>query len=342
MRKPGSFRPTAFDIAYKVGVTQPTVSRALRGSGSVSAATRERILQVAAEMNYTVDLNAARLRMKTTNTIALVIICKPGVDRSEINPFYFSLLGSIAASASEHGYNLLVSFQDSADNLFGKYEDSRQADGLIVMGSIQNQIAWHYFSQINTDDRNVLCWGAPHDAFAAVRGDNRNGGHMATQHLIDQGCTKIMFIGPSTGAQLAFKERHEGFLETMAAAGLVAVETPQVEASEREQQGYETVKALLSNGQSLDGIFAASDMIALGALKALKEQGVAVPQQVAIMGFDGIRAGTYTSPSLSTIEQDCQVAGRLLVDNLLAMINGKPLSEERVPHRMIVRESSVR
>src|SRR3546814_9190400 len=102
-------RPTSFDVAERAGVSQSTVSRALRNSPGVNAETRARVSAAARELGYVVDRHASPLRLKSSETIALVTICRPGEDRSAINPFYFALLGSIPAATSARGFNLLVS-----------------------------------------------------------------------------------------------------------------------------------------------------------------------------------------------------------------------------------------
>ena len=138
-------RVTAFDVAQRAGVTQPTVSRALSGSPKVSDETRARVIEAARELGYVINQNATRLRRGETLTLAVVLIGRAGESPTETNPFYFSLLGSIAAAAAAQGYNLIVSFQDSPDNFFGQYDDARQADGMIVIGTTQNAEAWEYF-----------------------------------------------------------------------------------------------------------------------------------------------------------------------------------------------------
>ena len=153
-------RITAHQIAAMLGVSQPTVSRALRGDKKVNEVTRARIVALANELNYSVDHNALRLRTQQTYSIALVILCRRGENKANINPFYLSLLGCIAASASERGYNLIVSFQDSPANFFANYTGSRQADGLIVIGSGQNIEGWQFFGEYARHKTPMICWGA--------------------------------------------------------------------------------------------------------------------------------------------------------------------------------------
>src|SRR3546814_14600591 len=126
-------RPTSFDVAERAGVSQSTVSRALRNSPGVNAETRARVAAAARELGYVVDRHASSLRLKSSETIALVTICRPGEDRSAINPFYFALPGSIAAATSARGFNLLVSFQESAANFRADFVASAPPDPLLVL-----------------------------------------------------------------------------------------------------------------------------------------------------------------------------------------------------------------
>ena len=116
---------TSFDIAQRAGVSQPTVSRALRGDPAVSEATRKRIEAIALQLNYTVDKHASSLRRRQSNTLALLFFEDPTSDDSLINPFFLSMLGSITRTCGLRGYDLLTSFQQMSSNWHVDYEDSR-------------------------------------------------------------------------------------------------------------------------------------------------------------------------------------------------------------------------
>ena len=163
---------------------------------------------------------------KRTQTIALVVICRAGEDRANVNPFYLSLLGCIAASASDHGYGIIVSFQDAEGTLFGDYEDSRQADGTIVLGSGQNTTAWDYFAKVRQRGKSILGWASPHSGLPSMSSDNRLGGELATSHLAQMGCKRIAFAGPVGTPQAQFEARYQGYLDAIAAQGLEPILAP--------------------------------------------------------------------------------------------------------------------
>ena len=330
-------RITAHQIAAMLGVSQPTVSRALRGDKKVSEPTRARIVALANELNYSVDHNALRLRTQQTNSIALVILCRRGENKANINPFYLSLLGCIAASASERGYNLIISFQDSPDNFFANYTGSRQADGLIVIGSGQNVEGWQFFGEYARRETPMICWGASKEDLISVKSDNVQGARLAIDHLLQSGCKHIAYIGPTNSEQPQFQDRLTTYMDEMANKAMQPICPPLPENAVREDQGYAAVKGLIHDKIAFDGLFCANDFIALGAMRALDEHSIVIGKDVRVIGFDGIATGAYAQPPLTTIEQDYVQAGEMLVEALIALLNGKAPSTTPVPVKLLTR-----
>jgi len=341
-QKPRSFRVTSFDVAAEAGVSQSTVSRALAGDPVVSEATRLRVAEAARRLNYFVDNNAARLRTGKTGTLAVVVICRPDEDRKDLNPFTYALLGTICAAASARGFETLVSFQDGPNNLSGRYEEQRKADGLIVIGTTQNEAAWDYYRELGQSGMHWVCWGSPYDDLEWIRSDNHEGARMATAHLIERGCRQIACIGSVASLQRQFKERYEGYAAAMTAAGLEPWLVEIEDGLSREEQGRRAVETLRASGRPCDGVFAVCDEIALGSLRGLAEAGLQVPGDMALIGFDGIRASAHAMPPLSTVQPDFAAAGEMMVAKLLAAIAGESHEQRRVPVTLLVRESTRR
>ncbi|MBL0925634.1 MAG: LacI family DNA-binding transcriptional regulator [Sphingomonadaceae bacterium] len=333
-------RITAHQIAAMLGVSQPTVSRALRGDKKVNEETRARIVKLANELNYSVDHNALRLRTQQTYSIALVILCRKGENKANINPFYLSLLGCIAASASERGYNLIISFQDSPGNFFANYTGSRQADGLIVIGSGQNVEGWKFFGNYAKHKTPMICWGASMQDLISIKSDNVQGTRLAIEHLLAKGCRNIGYIGPMNSEQPQFQDRINTYMSMIAEKGLPVICPPLPENAVREQQGYEAVSGLIHDGMMFDGLFCANDFIALGAMRALEENGIAVGKDVRVVGFDGIATGGYAQPPLTTIEQDYIRAGEMLVEALIRILRREEPDTTPVPVRLLERGSA--
>ncbi|WDS37201.1 LacI family DNA-binding transcriptional regulator [Pseudoxanthomonas sp.] len=335
-------KATSLDIAYRAGVSQPTVSRALRGSPMVNEETRRRILAIAEELHYKVDKNASNLRTQLTGTLALLFFEDPTPDESAINPFFLSMLGSITRACALHGYDLLISFQQLSEDWQADYEDSKKADGLILLGYgdyLQSRIRLERLQQQGT---RFVRWGAvlPGQPGVSIGCDNFQGGHDIAAHLIGQGRSRIAFVGHASAHYPEFQERHRGVIAAMAEAGVQADPALQIDAETSEQSGYEAARLLLERGVAFDALFGASDLIAIGAMKALLEAGLRIPDDVAVAGFDDIPLAGFVAPGLSTVQQDTRQAGMLLVDTLLQLIHGQPVESQTIPVKLALRGSS--
>jgi len=337
-------KATSLDIAHLAGVSQPTVSRALRGSPSVSRQTREKILAIARQLNYKVDKNASNLRAQKTGTLALLFFEDPTPDDSLINPFFHSMLGSITRACALRGYDLLVSFQQLSTNWHADYEDSNKADGIILLGYGDYLESESRMQQLVEQGTHFVRWGAalPGEPGISIGCDNFQGGHDITAHLLERGCRRIAFLGNASEHYPEFRERWRGYQAALQEAGLEPLPELQADAITTEQSGYEAARALLDAGQVFDAVFGASDLIALGAMKALREHGLAVPADVAVAGFDDIAMASLAQPPLSTVQQDTKQAGEVLVDSLIRLVQREPVESQRLPVRLVLRESSQR
>jgi DNA-binding LacI/PurR family transcriptional regulator len=342
MGRPPGNKPTSFDIAYLAGVSQPTVSRALRGSRSVSLATRQRIEAIATELNYSVDKNASSLRSQRSNTIALLFFEDPTPDESNINPFFLSMLGSITRQCAARGLDLLISFQRMEDDWHVRYQDSHRADGLILLGYGDYTLYKKRLNELVAHGTHFVRWGSADETVigATVGSDNVGAGRMAGAHLLERGRRRIAFLGHADEHYPEFAERYRGLCDAMADRGMTADPLLQVDALTAEDAGHAAARILMERGASFDAIFAASDLIAIGAMRALAEAGLTVPGDVAIVGFDDIPAASLTSPPLTTIMQNMKGAGELLVETVLAQVEDRPLPPAVLPARLVIRKSS--
>lgn len=341
MGRAPSGRPTSFDIAYLAGVSQPTVSRALRGDRSVSEATRLRIQRIAADLNYTVDKNASSLRSQRTHTIALLFF-EDGTGDNLINPFFLAMLGSITRACANHGLDLLISFQRMEDNWHMRYQDAKRADGLILLGYGDYALYSSRIAQLVAQGTHFARWGSIRSdrSGATVGSDNLGAGRLAGEHLIETGRRRIAFLGHADEHYPEFEHRYDGLCDALRAAGIEPDPALQFDALTNEDAGYRAASKLLASGQPFDAIFAASDLIAIGAMRALAGARRRIPEDVAIVGFDNIPSAGLTTPPLTTIQQDIAGAGERLVETVLAQIEGREPPEPRLPSRLIVRAST--
>ncbi|MCC8472024.1 LacI family DNA-binding transcriptional regulator [Xanthomonas phaseoli] len=335
-------KATSLDIAYLAGVSQPTVSRALRGSPMVNEETRKRILRIARELNYKVDKNASSLRLRNAGTLALLFFEDPTADDSLINPFFHSMLGSITRACALQGYDLLVSFQQLSKDWQADYEDSNKADGIILLGYGDYQESRQRLQLLVEQGTHFVRWGAalPGQPGISIGSDNYQGGLDITDHLLAQGCRRIAFVGHASNHYPEFEERYRGHAAALAQHGLAADPALQFDAITTELSGYTACLALLDSGNAFDAVCAASDLIAIGAMRALRERGLRVPQDVAVSGFDDIALAASVAPALSTVQQDTKQAGTLLVESLVALIRGEAAQSRTIPVRLALRDSS--
>ena len=333
-------RPTSFDIAELAGVSQATVSRALSNGGAVSQATRDKVQEAARQLNYRIDANARNLRRQSARTIALLLYEDPVTSGSLINPFFLSLLSSTIKAAGRRGYDLVISFQDeSNDN--ADYVDSHRADGIIFFGYGDYLRYVERVARLDAAQIPSVTWGPVGAGQPGhfVGSDNLRGAREGVAHLIAQGRRRIAFLGDFDDHCPEFRERHRGYEQALREAGLQILSALQMPAEVSEEEGHRAALKLLDCGEPFDALFCACDLMAIGAIKGLRERGLAVPRDVAVMGFDDIVASSFTDPPLTTVRQDTEAAGEVLIETLLAIIAGRPLPTPTIPTRLVIRGS---
>lgn len=334
-------KANSIDIAYRAGVSQSTVSRALRNSPLVNKETRERIQAIAKELNYKVDKNASNLRLQNSKTIALLLFEDPTSDDSLINPFFLSMLGSITKATAKEGYDLLVSFQQMHADWHADYEDSNKADGIILLGYGDYQDYKGKLRQLAEQGTHFVRWGAQTKDLdvISVGCSNIEGGYQISKYLIDLGRNNIAFLGGADPSCPEFLDRYQGHCKALTESHLEVQEVLQIDAITTEESGYQAACELIDSNKPFDAIFAASDLIAMGAIRALKENYIRVPRDVAIVGFDNIATASSISPPLTTMKQDTVKAGEILVDSLLKLIEGKTVESVQMKTELVIRKS---
>jgi DNA-binding LacI/PurR family transcriptional regulator len=254
------------------------------------------------------------------------------------------MLGSLTRACGAKGYDLIVSFQEQSSNWHAEFEDSKKADGIILLGYGDYVEYSTRLDQLVAQGTHFVRWGAvqPGQPGISIGCDNQQGGADLTRHLLDQGCRRIGFLGNASDHYPEFLQRHRGYTEALASVGIGADPALQVDALTTERSGYEAARTLLAKTRDFDGLFCASDLIAIGAMRALQEQSIAIPAQVAIAGFDDIPGASFTNPSLTTVQQNTKAAAMLLVDTLLALIHDEPVESRMIAAPVVIRQSTLR
>ncbi len=333
--------PTSRDIAEIAGVSQATVSRALRNSPLVRKETRERVQQIARELNYFVNRNAAGLRTQQSNTIALLLFDETEGDDAQINPFFLSMLGYITRAASGLGYDVLISMQQLTDDWHIEYQASNRADGLILLG-YGDYLTYHEkIEALARANTRFMIWGPIIDDQPghSISCDNVDGGDQATRHLLGLGRQRIAFLGSTSQRSPELAARYDGYRKALLDAGLEPDDRLKVDAMSSEGEGYRAALDLLSRDVEFDAIFAVTDVIAIDAMRALEDNGYTIPDDIAVVGFDDISLAGHVTPALTTVRQDIRQAAEGLVHGIVGLIEGEPVESTQMAPRLIVRAS---
>lgn len=327
------------DIARLAGVSTATVSRALNNSPLVNNETRTRILELASSLKYSINIGAQNLRLKHNRTVALVVPYDSDTRQHLTDPFFLSMMGSVADALTERGYDMLLSRVDAQQlDAAAAPFDSGRAIGVVLIGQ------WRHHDQLNQlAARNVpiVVWGAqlPQQLYVTVGGDNVTGGRLATAHLLEQGRRRVAFFGDANLPEVA--HRYLGYVEALQAHGLSPDPDLVVPVSFLPTGGGEAVAELARRGVRYDAIFACSDLLAMTAIHALHAAGHCVPRDIAVVGYDDIELSTYFQPPLTSVRQPMREAGHALVSQLLALVEGTPASSVQLPTQLVVRATSL-
>ena len=327
---------TLAELAHLAGVSIATVSRALADNPVIAKATRERITALAREHGFQLNQAARNLRLKRTGAIGVILPLGHESAQHLSDPFFMSLLGPLADAIAERDYDLLLSRVIPRDaRWLDSIVDTGRVDGVIVIGQ-SNQI--DVIEQVARRYPPLVVWGAAiaGKAQVTVGSDNFAGGRIAGEHLIAQGRKRLAFFGNADVPE--FAARHAGFAHAVAAAGLAPPTVLPVHLTSAES--FAAIDAYLADHAFPDGIMAASDVIAMSALRALADRGRRVPQDVGVIGYDDVLVASYTTPPLTTIRQDVARGAELLVDLLFRCMDGEAVESVELAPQLVLRASA--
>jgi DNA-binding LacI/PurR family transcriptional regulator len=325
-----------FDVADHCGVSHQTVSRVINGTGSVSAKTREKVLAAIEELGYQPNLAAKALATGRTNTIGVL-----SFDSTLYGPT--AMLHSIQVAARDAGYQVVLNSVDNLSNSeisVGIAALSRvNVDGIIVIAPRNSQAD----SKVQVETRVPIVFTETQDgeAFQMVDVDQVGIAKAATEHLIELGHQKIAHIAGNPD-WLAANRRKSGYVTTMAKHSFKTVGIAQGDWTPKS--GYEAAKELLG-GQKFTAIFVANDAMAIGALRALSEAGVRVPEDVSLVSVDDSAESEYVQPALTSVRQQFDLVGAALLQKLLDQIAGETNAGPKrklIPGILTSRESAIR
>jgi DNA-binding LacI/PurR family transcriptional regulator len=326
------------DLARIAGVSPGTVSRALSDSGLISQKTRERIKALAREHDFRPNILARNLRIQRTGSIGVLIPLGHETGQHISDPFFITMLGLLADELTERGYDLVLSRVIPTDgDWLDRFVDSGRVDGLIVIGQSDQS---ENLDRVASRYKPLVVWGghSKGQVHCSVGSDNYAGGEIAASHLIKQGCKRIAFFGDPRAFEIA--QRLEGCKSALSQAGLIDQLSILPAHLVAEAADTEIAAFFKSEGERPQGIVAASDVIAMSTLRVLSELGLSVPDDIRVIGYDGLALGEQTVPRLTTVKQDLTTGARNLVDLLLRRIAGEETGSVVMPPELIIRMST--
>lgn len=330
---------TLSGLAKLAGVSTSTVSRALNDNPLIKEETRHKLQKLAKEHNFSLNRAASRLRTQKTNVVAVILNLTDSTEQSISDPFLLKVVGDLNQALNAKGYEMLLSNSLMAKGEWANYFiHSQRADGLIVVGQGKTP---EKIEAASNSGAPLVVWGDPtaKTSYPIVGSDNRLGGFLATKKLIDTGCKNLLFLGDPEHAEMA--QRYVGFQQALEESSLNKDEARTLAIDITSHAAYKELNEfILANGLCFDGIVASSDMVALGALKALKERYINVPNDVAIVGFDDITMAELFHPALTTIAQDTKAAAKAMVDALMERLKDKVVESKMIDITMVQRHST--
>ena len=333
---------TIYDIASKIGIAPSTVSRALNNNPTISAATRKKITDLAEKLGYQHNPFARNLRMQKTHTIGVIL--------HELNSqFITSVLAGIEKVATEAKYNLIIGHSGenakiemvNANNFFHK-----RVDGIIASLSFDTDDLNH-FKQFQNKNIPVVFFDRVFEKSDAAKViiNNYQAGYDATAHLIEQGCKRIAHITSSLKRNV-YSERKNGYKKALEDHKIKYDEKLVIIDGFKEEDAIRSAKRILAMKTLPDGIFITNDFCAAVVIQNLKDAGIRVPQDIAVVGFNNDSIGKVISPKLTTINypgfEMGQVAARTLVNHLKGVWDMNLTNTVIIKSELIIRESSLR
>ncbi len=329
---------TISDIARLTGVSKSTVSRALNDSSLIGAETKERVRAVAREHRFVMNASARRLSLKQSHVIGLMTY--PWTSESATTDiFMLEVMSGISSGLHARGYDLLLIHAgkddtDWADN----YIETGRVDGFIVLSTSCTPRQIENLVRLKAP---FIMWGrqAGSRRHCSVSGDSFAGGKLATEHLLRSGRRRIAFLGgPPT--ELEVIDRFGGYEEALQEAG-VGVDPALVAYGDyTAASGHAVMRSLLERNPDLDAVFVNSDLMAITAMDAIREQGRVVPDDVAVVGYDDVSMARFSNPPLTTIRQNGPLAGMLLAENLVQYVQKGVVTNVSIPAELVIRRSA--
>ena len=332
---------TIKDLAAMTGYSVGTVSRVLNNHPNVSDAARETILQAVEQSGFQLNTNAKQLKQQHSNSILVVV-------KGTFNELFGELIEVIQSRLTNTPYSLHVDYMDEDNNeVLRAVQLCREKKPLGILflgGNSQNFLK--YFGKIEIPCVLVSndASGLPFDNLSSVSTDDRQAARCAMDSLIALGHRKIVIVGGDREVSDTSRLRYEGCMQSFRNHGIEYDEELDYQGVRFSyQDGYNATQQLIASGRNFTALFAIADVMAIGAIRALHNNGLRVPKDISVMGFDGLRLSSFLVPELSTVIQSAQKMAQRSVEILIDRIeHGGHACHEAVPYALHQRESTRR
>lgn len=323
------------EIAEMSGVSIATVSRVLNHNGRFSLETERKVMNIVNKYGYKVNLNAKGLRTNKTQSIGVIV---PDIT----NEFFAKIIRSIETSLLQKGYTVFVCDSNEDSSTEDKHISSlaaKDVDGIIYISTKSDvkQIYKDYKIPVVHIDRR------PEHAGTLIISDNEMGGFLATEALIKDGCKDILMLSDKNYYSTT-RNRYKGYVDAHKKYSLPLNEGNVIKTDVSYASSYDAIKKVIADGKKFDGIFCNNDMMALGALQALKDSGISVPEKCKIVGFDDITLSEICDPPITTIQQDTDMFGKKSVETLLNLIENNETKNKNdiyvIPVKLVKRTTA--
>jgi LacI family transcriptional regulator len=338
---PSNKRSTSLDVAKAAGVSRTTVSFVLNDvpSVSISEATRKRVLDAAQELNYIPNIAGKKLVSGKSYTIGLVLCQSP--EQIFTDAFLPQVILGVEQAAIQQGFHVLLKPVDPNDNGgYARLITENHVDGILLSGPREDDGA---LMKLHQQGVPILLMGQlPNTNIPFVDVDATAGAELAVNHLIGLGHERIGMITNAPLEYTSAQQRRDGYLRAIQQAQLSIDHNLIQEGNYTPGSGFEAMKTLLRFTPPISAVFVASDVVAMGAILAVKEAGLHIPQDIAVVGFDDIPLAEYYDPPLTTIRLPAYGLGWAGGDRLTRLIQGEGIDQENIFLRseLIVRKSS--
>jgi DNA-binding LacI/PurR family transcriptional regulator len=330
---------TLEDIARIASVSKSTVSRALNDSPLIKPETKERIQAIARQLDFRINAPARNLSLRQSHTVAYVTHAYDMECFSMDDLFGLEIMGGISHGLSTLGYDMLVAHVNPRETGWAhQYLDSGRVDGFILMTGSRKQSHIKALAEMGAP---FIVWGMPNPKYncCSVTGDNLAGGTLATEHLICCDRQRIAFLGgPSEEAEV--QQRFKGYEAALQAAGRSVDPRRLAYGDYSHGSGINAMQRLLEQSPDLDAVFVNSDLMAIGAINVIQNSGKRVPEDIAVVGYDDLSIAAFNNLPLTTVRQNIPLAGRMLAQNLVQLIQTGATTNVTLPVELVIRKSA--